>query len=142
MNIRTPKQQFLMAFQEATVPAEGKEGLRQRGQAQFEVLAETDTGFTVGDNEVYLNTFRVAKQRGGIGREGMAFLNDLADKFNIDVVLHAAGMDDDSPSDYEIVQFYKACGYKKCGPNNEMFRSAARQEGGQEIPPPPSPSAP
>lgn len=139
MNIATPKQLFLKSFEEATAPAAGKEGLRQRGQAQFEVLADTDTGFKVGETEVYLNTFRVAEQRQGIGREGMAFLHDLADKFNIDVVLHAAGMDDDSPPDYEIVQFYKACGYKKCGPNNEMFRPAAKQD---ETVPNPAPTGP
>lgn len=128
MNDETPKQQFLKAFEEATVPAAGKEGLRQRGQAQIEVLGECDTGFRLGENEVYLNTFRALEQRQGIGRDGMAFLNDLADKFNVDIVLHAVGMDKDSPSDYDIAQFYKACGYMRCGANNEMFRASATRD--------------
>lgn len=124
----TAKQQFLKAFEQATELERGGV-FRVRGGVKFEVLAEVGTGFKIGENEVYLNSLRALEQRKGMGREAMGFLTSLADRFNVDIVLHACGLDDDSPSDYALRQFYRQFGFVKCGSNNAMVRMAASQNG-------------
>lgn len=117
------KQRFLSAFKEATIPVVGKP-TRLLGDATIELVGEVDTGFKLGQNEVYLSDLRAAEMRKGTGTETMKFLAGLADKFNVDIVLHASGTTDDGPSDYKLREFYRGFGFVRSGSNGEMVRKA------------------
>jgi len=119
----TSKKRFLSAFHDASIPVLGKDQ-RILGDATVELLGEVDTGFKLGQNEVYLSDIRAAQMRQGTGTETMKFLAGLADKFNVDIVLHACGTTDESPSDYKLREFYRRFGFERCGSNGEMVRKA------------------
>lgn len=120
------KDQFLEAYKAATIPVLGKEQ-RLLGDARIELVGETDTGFKLADNEVYLSDLRVETMQQGIGTKTMQFLSTLADRFNVDIVLHAMGTTDEGPADWKLKDFYKGFGFKKVGPNNEMYRPAGAE---------------
>ncbi len=121
-NAASPKAGFLQAFLDATEEVPGKPEARQRGSVQIELISEDDD-LRLSGTEVYLNSIKANEIKKGAGTEAMQFLSKLADTFNVDIVLHAMGMDDDSPSDYKLVQFYKGFGFFKVGSNNMMSRS-------------------
>lgn len=113
------------AFEAATRPAEKANERILNDTVLLQVDDNPDTGMPIADNEVYLMTFEAIEIKKGHGTQAMKFLTALASEHGIDIVLHAAGTNDKSPSDWKLVQFYKQHGFMRCGGGyNTMFRPA------------------
>lgn len=123
------QQNLLQAFEAATSDAGGGYRLLN-GNVLVSMHAVTGTALKIDDREVYLHDIRACEMHRGYGTQAMKFLTALADKHDIDMVLHASpsAEGDDAPDSYTLIQFYKDFGFFKSGSNNLMARKAQPPE--------------
>ena len=110
MSEKTPKEAFLVAFHEATYPAQGSGTSRLWGNVEFKILP--DGGHLANeDDEVYLDTMKALMPEQGKGTKAIQFLCDLADQHGVAVALHAIPTQNGMQRS-RLTAFYKKVGFE------------------------------
>jgi hypothetical protein len=121
------REEFLEAFRHATAATNDPLSRTFNSCVLFNVNLNGPLGLRLRDCEVHLDLVRATPMGNGHGTKAMTFLTQLADRYEIDIILQAAppdAQDDDAPTVSKLISFYNGFGFKICGPENMMIRFA------------------